>query len=152
MFQATSMLDKSALLTLLGVSLAVYITAAAGKKLFPLYFYFILGIYLRNIQVFLMVLIWLFPSDRSYRQCIVSEKKICKEPSTGQGNGFSEEQCKVMCDGSKNCNFLFWNTGWFCALYTTCDELKTSEEVGTIFAKQGNACPGKNDTYRILHI
>ena len=48
-----------------------------------------------------------------------------------------------MCDGSKNCNFLFWNTGWFCALYTTCDELKTSEEVGTIFAKQGNACPGQ---------
>ena len=96
-----------------------------------------------NLQVFLMLLIQLFHSDLSYSQCIDSKKKICTELPSGQGNGINEEQCKLMCDVDKNCNFLFWNSGWFCALYKTCDELKTYEVVGTIYAKQGNVCPGK---------
>ena len=46
-----------------------------------------------------------------------------------------------MCDNNERCNFAFWNVGWFCALYETCDELTSSRGTGTIFAKPGKTCP-----------
>jgi len=76
-----------------------------------------------------------------YTPCTEPSKQRCASPRLEGKDGINEERCKEMCDSNERCNFAFWNTGWFCALYETCDELESSKGTGTIFAKEGTTCP-----------
>ena len=79
--------------------------------------------------------------DLSYKPCTIAERKTCEGLTIGHGNGFNEEQCKLMCDVNERCNFVVSNIGEGCSLFQACEELKNFKDVSTIFAKQGNLCP-----------
>ena len=73
-------------------------------------------------------------------RCSSSQKKRCNSQRIAHSNNANEEKCKALCDENERCNFLFSNTGNFCALFETCDEFTTSKGIGSIFGKDN--CPG----------
>merc|ERR1712126_47196 len=70
-----------------------------------------------------------------YIRCSSSEKMRCDSQPIASSNNANEQRCKTMCDEKERCNFFFANAGWFCALFESCDGLRTSKGVGTILAK-----------------
>ena len=53
----------------------------------------------------------------------------------------NEEECKQFCNRVNNCNFVFFTAGKDCLLYNTCDEKRSTTNVGTTYGK--SVCPGK---------
>ena len=80
----------------------------------------------------------------NYQNCTNLSDQKCNSIVIDSANGKNEEECKEMCNNLQNsfakCNFIFWNNGQYCALYQTCDEFKTANGVGYIYAK--DSCPG----------
>ena len=78
----------------------------------------------------------------NYISCSKLGKSKCRSEPLDKDNGVTVKRCQEMCDENKNCNFIFWNTGRFCEIYNTCDEIRdnAAKGFGTIFAK--HSCPG----------
>jgi len=82
-------------------------------------------------------------NDQGYKACSEPQKKRCNSTPFGKHNGVNEESCKKICDENEKCNYVFWNKGWYCALYEDCFLYEDSKGVGTVFAKKGKGlyCP-----------
>ena len=87
----------------------------------------------------------------NYQNCTNLSEQKCNSMVIDSANGKTEEECKEMCNLMQNsyakCNFIFWNNGHYCALYQTCDEFKTANGVGYIFAK--DSCPGSRFVFTV---
>jgi len=83
-------------------------------------------------------------NETSYKSCSEPQKQRCNSTPIGKRNGINEEGCKKICDENEKCNYVFWNKGWYCALYEDCVMYQHSKGVGTVFAKKGLGlnCPG----------
>jgi len=74
---------------------------------------------------------------QGYKSCSEPQKKRCNSTPIGRHNGVNEEMCKQICDQNDKCNYIFWNKGWYCALYEDCVQYTPSKGEGTVFAKKG---------------
>ena len=86
-----------------------------------------------------------------YKSCSEPQKQRCNSTPIGKHNGINEESCKKICDENEKCNYVFWNKGWYCALYEDCVMYQHSKGVGTVFAKKGLGlnCPGKISPFAV---
>ena len=76
----------------------------------------------------------------SYTPCFQPGMKRCNSKQLNWADNVKEEECKQMCNANKKCNFIFYNTGSFCAIFESCDRLEDALGFGIISAKDN--CPG----------
>ena len=80
---------------------------------------------------------------QGYELSIDNEYSTCSTNNENQiyGGFHDESVCKSKCDENENCQFYFFNTDGFCALYKSCSEKRTPVTAGSTFKKieEGNS-------------
>ena len=99
----------------------------------------------------MLYLIHLIYLESRFKSCSKPALTKCNSEPLEKKKDVTKQRCEEMCEENDKCNFIFWNTGRFCALFETCDKASirpdnhhlnndAAKDRGIIFAK--NSCPG----------
>ena len=91
----------------------------------------------------------------SFTNCLSSRKSTCHgkeiKPRIPSKRYID---CERLCKEDNNCNFIFYIPGKHCLKYSSCEDTKETENVGSTYSKNG-FCPGTHisliDRYLLIY-
>ena len=72
-----------------------------------------------------------------YEEYIAKQKKTCKEDfKIGKaGSVLDRQTCEEKCNKNTGCIFYFYTLGNWCALYSSCNQRRVTNAIGSTFKK-----------------
>ena len=97
----------------------------------------------------------IFISVPSFTNCLSSSNITCRgeeiEPRIPSKRYID---CERLCKEDSNCDFIFYIPGKHCLKYSSCEDTKETENVGSTYSKNG-FCPGTHisliDRYLLIY-